>query len=149
MEPEMRITKSNFSAAVPDTLRHPDTEQRERELILQYARENGKITKAEIQRLLGKSDWIAYARARALVDAGELILYRNTYYLKENIAGEEERPQAVLDYIKTRGPVNTDVVSSFLCISRDSAAKLLSQMEADGQPALIPKGHKYTIMNRL
>ena len=121
----------------------------ERERILQYAREKGTISKEEVQKLLGGSEWDAYSRARDLVDAGKLVLHKGIYYPAENIAGEEERPQAVLNHIEEYGPVTEKDISIFLRIDKSSAARLLSQMERNGQLAFIRKGHKYTIMNRL
>ena len=143
------LNQNCFDIAFLGSLRRDGMNQDERERILRYAREKGKITKEEVQKLLGGSEWDAYVRARDLVEARKLFLQKGTYYPVENTVGEEERPQAVLNHIREHGPVTVNDASIFLRVDKSSATRLLSQMERSGQLAFIPKGRKYTIMNRL
>lgn len=65
------------------------------------------------------------------------------------VVPEDERPQAVLGCITSHGSINADTAAELLHISRDNASRLLSRMEASGQVALIRKGRKYVILNRM
>lgn len=81
--------------------------------------------------------------------AGKLVLFKRVYYPGDTVVPEDERPQAVPGFITSHGSINADTAAELLHISRDNASRLLSRMEASGQVALIRKGRKYVILNRM
>lgn len=113
-----------------DFRKRPDGEDALR--LLELARAQGSITRAEAAERLGVSMGQAYNRLRRLEEDGSLILLKNRWWPAGAAVPREGRDEAILRRIAGRGPATSGEIAEYLGVARRTAAERLGGMVRAG-----------------
>lgn len=136
------LSRGGLDGALDD-LRHADRLRTETERLLQRARAEGSITRAEAETLLGVSAGVARGRLAALVAAGKLARVGRAYIPAELAVPREEWQGRVLRYAAEHGGVYGADAAALLRIGRNEARALLRDMTEQGMLEQQPGSRKY------
>ena len=139
------LVKGGLANYHTDTLRYSAQIQKEREKILRQARLQGKITRSEVEELLGVKTTVAYTRLCDLVESGDLVMTSKGYFPADRAVPQDRWADVVLQAAAENGSVTVSGTAELLHTGKYSARRLLRRMTASGELVTIRNTQKYIL----
>ena len=123
------------------SVRREEAEQ----LILDFARANGSVTRGDVTRMLEQSESTSYNRLLELVESGELVRINSRYYLPGTVVPPEQHAEAIKAYIAENRVAYRKDIAELLHIGVRPAAHILNTMAEDGELVLLRRSRCYML----
>ena len=136
------LVRNGLDGAIDD-LRYSDRVRYEKERIMRQARRAGKITRKEVEQMLGVKTNVAYSRLVGLVESGELVRTSRDYIPAERAVPREKWPELICSYIGENGGAYSKDIAELLHIGKRTAGRLLQRMTDSGELVMLRRTQKY------